>query len=662
MELPETVHQPHDDYPAVELVNHLVRSLFKLIGSSPALNKFHAELHKCLDELIPAPYLAVAFAGEYHPRAPSLVYQGDENVFPTKALSVQLELIHHVFHTGKSLLIDNDRFSQLLSVGAVSTRENPFASWLGIPLITRDKTIGVLALHRGNDHPEYAKEDEQLLRSVSPYIAQAVEYVHRLDTLNKTNQQLEQKTAQYESDLTDIQLELQLQIDDRERIERQLKHATLHDALTGLPNRNFLLGRLSGALMTYVQDPRYLFAVLFLDLDRFKVINDSVGHLVGDELLTHVGNRISRCLQPGDLVARLGGDEFAVVLHDIQNGDDACQFAQRLLDVLSTPLRIGGKEVFTSASIGIALVAPRYAKAEELLRDADVAMYRAKAQGRQRYWLFDERLHQEALRLLELESDLRRAITRQEFEPYFQPIVQLENASIVGFEALLRWNHPERGVLAPGQFLDVAEENGLSEQIDWLMFERVCALTSALVGDNGFISVNLSGHHFRSDQLVDDFLAMLKKHRVPTSSIRVEITEHVLLENPPAVKEMMESLRQHGISISLDDFGTGYSSLSYLHQYPIQTLKVDRSFVSELKPGEISGSYVVVRAIHALADSLSMQVIPEGVETENQRAALLEIGCEFGQGYLFSKPLPAAHWLSLSSQHVHRPTALSQQA
>lgn len=646
MELAETVHDSVIHQAHIEPVNRLLYSLIKLISCTREINKFHAGLHKILNELLIIPQLTIALAVGGGERTLNFVYRGERQTPSGIAVRLERELTEHVFHTGQELLVDRLRFEQLASTGVISIHENPFSSWLGIPLKYSGKAVGVLVMHRDSDYPAYTHGDQELLGSISPYLAQTLQHVHQVDSLNNSHQQLEQKLALCTSQLVEMQQELQLQIDERESIERQLKHATLHDALTGLPNRNFLLGRLSGALMTYVHDPRYLFAVLFLDLDRFKVINDSVGHLVGDELLNHMGSRISRCLQPGDLVARLGGDEFAIVLHDIQSADDACDFAQRLLEVLSTPLRIGGKEIFTSASIGIAVVAPRYAKAEELLRDADVAMYRAKAQGRQRYWLFDERLHQEAIRVLELESDLRRAITRQEFEPYFQPIVRLIDGSIVGFEALLRWNHPGRGVLAPGQFLDVAEDNALSEQIDWLMFERVCSLAPALVGDIGFISINLSGRHFRSEQLVSDFIAMLKKHSVPPSLIRIEVTEHVLLENPPAVKLMMEALRHHGISIALDDFGTGYSSLSYLHQYPLQTLKVDRSFVSELKAGETSGSYAIVRAIHALADSLSMQVIPEGVETESQRIALREIGCDLAQGYLFSVPLPASHWLA----------------
>jgi len=314
--------------------------------------------------------------------------------------------------------------------------------------------------------------------------------------------------------------------------------------------------------------------------------------------------------------------------------------------VLNAPIRLGGKEVFTSTSIGIAIAAARYNKAEELLRDADVAMYRAKAEGRHRYALFDEHLHQEAMQLLELEIDLRRAISRNEFTPFFQPIVRLHDRSVVGYEALLRWQHPQRGLLHPADFLTVAEDNGAAEQIDWQMFERVFEVAPQLLTKPGyFIGINLSGRHFRSDVLDQELLALLRRHNIKPESVRIEVTERMLIDNPPAAKRMLEALRRDGLSVSLDDFGTGYSSLSYLHQYPLQALKIDRSFIADLVPNQTGGSSAVVRAIQAMAGTLGMQVIAEGIETEAQRQALMDLGCEFGQGFLFARPAPAHTWI-----------------
>jgi EAL domain-containing protein (putative c-di-GMP-specific phosphodiesterase class I) len=307
---------------------------------------------------------------------------------------------------------------------------------------------------------------------------------------------------------------------------------------------------------------------------------------------------------------------------------------------------IAGKELFTSASVGIALGNARYRKAEELLRDADVAMYRAKAHGRQRFEIFDERLHQEALQLLDLESDLRRAIQRAEFEPHFQPIVNLSDRRVLGYEALLRWRHPGRGVLCPCDFLKVAEDSGSVEQIDWQLFEHACRDIPTLQGTGGYVTLNVSPRHFRSPALARQLLDLLAEHGVEPCSVRVEVTEGALLENPDQVFATLDALREAGVLAALDDFGTGYSSLSYLHRFPLHALKIDRSFVSALQPGNRGGSAAVVRAVLALANTLGMEVIAEGIETEEQRQWLLEIGCQMGQGFLFSQARPVVDWVA----------------
>ncbi len=399
-------------------------------------------------------------------------------------------------------------------------------------------------------------------------------------------------------------------------------------------------------MQRYVANPSEQFAVLFIDLDRFKVINDSVGHLVGDDLLFQVGGRIRACLKTRDVVARLGGDEFAVLLEGIVDTNKATLIAERIISELQTPFRLGTKEIFTSASIGIALSSPHYRQPEELLRDADAAMYNAKDGGRHRAAMFDDRLRREALSLLDMESDLRHALSRNEFEPFYQPIVELADGRVTGYEALLRWHHPERGLLAPNDFLLIAEECGCAEAIDWQIFEQVCTQAVRLIGTEGFISINVSGRHFRSADLDQRLLALFDQYAVPTRCIRIEVTEHALLENPTQVKQMLQNLRSHGVGIALDDFGTGYSSLSYLHQYPFETLKIDRSFITELPPDDAeTQGLALVRAIQVLADSLQMKVIAEGIEEESQRQALLRVGCRYGQGFLFAEPQPASTWL-----------------
>jgi diguanylate cyclase (GGDEF)-like protein len=620
----------------------------ELANSTESLDDFYAAVHRAVGGLLYARnfYIALLSDDQSYLTFPYSVDERDSKRFPRQLGS---GLTEYVLRTGSALMADREGLEKLYASGAATPIGARSRSWLGVPLICGDKPVGVLAVQSHSEEHRYTPRDQELLTFVSYHIANALERKRNAESLKHAYADLEQRVIERTSELAAANRELREHIAVRERMERQLKHETLHDALTGLPNRNFLLERLGQALAAFTRNPQHRFAVLFLDLDRFKVVNDSVGHLFGDELLNEVGGRIAACLEPRDLVARLGGDEFAILLNEIASADEACLMAQRVIDMLNAPVRLGGKEIFTSTSIGIAMASPRYRKAEELLRDADVAMYRAKAEGRHRFALFDEHLHQEAMQLLEIESDLRRAIARNEFVPFFQPIVRLSDRAIVGYEALLRWQHPERGILKPADFLNIAEDSGAAEQIDWQMFERVCEIAPPLLASGGFIGINLSGKHFRSETLDEKLLSLLRRHAIKPSSMRIEVTERMLIDNPPSAMRLLDSLRRAGASVSLDDFGTGYSSLSYLHQYPVQSLKIDRSFIAELG-AEKTGSTTVVRAIIALAGALGMQVIAEGIETEAQHDMLVQLGCEFGQGFLYAGPQPAHIWIERAAK------------
>lgn len=616
----------------------------ELANSTESIEAFYASVHRTVGGLLYARNFYIALLSEDRGLL-TFPYSVDERDIKREPRPLGGGLTEYVLQSGQALLADQLGLDRLFATGAVQPSGARSRSWLGVPLICGDRTVGVLAVQSHSEEHQYTPRDQELLTFVSYHIANALDRKRTAESLKHAYADLEQRVNERTSELATVNRELREHIGVRERMERQLKHETLHDALTGLPNRNFLLERMSQSLAAFKRDPRHRFAVLFLDLDRFKVVNDSVGHLIGDELLNEVGGRIAACLEPRDLVSRLGGDEFAILLNDIEDADDACSLAQRVIDALNAPIRLGGKEIFTSTSIGIAIGASRYQKAEELLRDADVAMYRAKAEGRHRYALFDQHLHQEAMQLLELESDLRRAIARNEFTPFFQPIVTLADRTTVGYEALLRWQHPQRGMLLPADFLAVAEESGAAEEIDWQMFERVFEIAPALLERGGFIGINLSGRHFRSEALDQTLLDLLKRHAIPPERVCIEVTERMLIENPPAAKRMLDALRRQGLSVSLDDFGTGYSSLSYLHQYPVQALKIDRSFISDLTLDPNSGSAPVVRAILALAGALGMQVVAEGIETEDQHGALMQLGCVYGQGFLYARPQPAHIWI-----------------
>ncbi|MDO1527663.1 EAL domain-containing protein [Fulvimonas sp. R45] len=622
----------------------LQAALFRIaeLASAPEGGEdFYAAMHRVIGGLLYARNFYIALLDEDGQRI-SFPYSVDEADAQRQPRPVGKGATEYVMRTGQPLLADRQVFARLSEQDTCHEAGTPSVCWLGVPLVWDGQVRGALVVQSYTPEHVYGEHDQDLLTFVGYHVANALQRKRTNESLKHAYASLERRVTERTRALALANRDLREQIAERERVERRLKYETLHDSLTGLPNRTLLLQRLEHAMQRHQQNPDTLFAVLFIDLDRFKVINDSVGHLIGDDLLFQVGGRIRACLKTRDVVARLGGDEFAVLLEDVDDAPHAVQVAERIIGELQVPFRLGAKEVFTSASIGIAVSSPHYLRPEELLRDADSAMYRAKDAGRHCAAVFDDRLRYEALSLLEMEGDLRRALGRREFVPFYQPIVALEDGRTVGYEALLRWRHPERGLLMPGDFLAVAEENGSSESIDWQIFEQVCAQAGALVGEHGFVSFNVSGRHFRSADLDQRLLDLFRAHRVPPHCLRIEVTEHTLLENPAQVKRILGNLRRHGVGVALDDFGTGYSSLSYLHQYPVQTLKIDRSFIVEM---EHEGGVAVVRAIQVLADSLGLQVIAEGIEEERQRQALLRIGSRYGQGFLFADARAAEDWL-----------------
>ena len=618
----------------------LQQALFRIAEvsqSSASMDSFYASVHKIVGELLHAKnfYIALITDDGQHLEFP---YSADERDVIRSVREMGRGLTEYVLRAAKPALLNRHDIDVLEQHGEIIAIGTKSVSWMGVPLLIAGHVKGVIALQSYTEDYQYKELDKELVSFVGVHIANALERRLTNENLRKAYAELEHRVTERTYELASANNELRDQILVRERMELKLKHETLHDALTGLPNRTHLLGRLGRALARYHNDASRLFAVLFLDLDRFKIVNDSVGHLVGDELLKEAAKRISSCVREPDLVSRLGGDEFAVVLENIADQDDVIIVADRIIRALSGPMRIAGKELFTSASIGIAIVDARYRNPEELLRDADVAMYRAKAGGRKRYFLFDERLHEIALMTLNLENDLRRALQRKEFQPFYQPITQLIDGKVVGFEALMRWNHPERGLLAPGEFLEIAEETGNLEAMDWQIYEQVCIDLESLVVMGTYVTLNVSPVHLRDKAFAERFLALMDRHNVKPQSLRLEVTEGALLEDPEQVASCLSILKQLGVHTMLDDFGTGYSSLSYLHRFPLSGLKIDRSFVNALQEGEAGGSTAIVRAIRLMADSLGLDVIAEGIETEEQRQQLRLLGLTLGQGYLFARP------------------------
>jgi diguanylate cyclase (GGDEF)-like protein/PAS domain S-box-containing protein len=431
-------------------------------------------------------------------------------------------------------------------------------------------------------------------------------------------------------------------ITDRKLAEKKLQYEASHDALTDLPNRAHFMERLEKALTKAQKDPNHKVSVLFIDLDRFKVINDSLGHLIGDQLLVGIGSRLRECLRPKDIVARLGGDEFTILVEGHHHPDEIIKIAERVREKFALPFDLDGNEIYSSASIGILHLSDKHLTPADLMRDADTAMYQAKRAGKARHEVFDEKMHKAAKETLQLENDLRRAVERQELVVFYQSIHSLEDGRILGFEALARWNHPEFGVLSPNKFIPLAEEIGLIDALGEQILRRACfemrGLRENTVESLPFIlNVNLSSKQFEKPDLVQNIKRILEETGFPPDRLKLEITESVFFDYRERAVEMLHQLREIGIEINIDDFGTGYSNLSYLMQLPISTLKIDRSFVEPIKAD--GNNTAIIQTIMMLAQNLGMKVIAEGVETAAQFEQLKKFNCESAQGYFFSRPM-----------------------
>lgn len=436
----------------------------------------------------------------------------------------------------------------------------------------------------------------------------------------------------------------QTDITSRKQAEEKLLHDALHDSLTGLPNRALFIDRLTQSMARLRRFRSHRFAVLFLDLDRFKVINDSLGHAVGDELLIAVGERLGNVVREMDTVARFGGDEFAILLDESGTKEEAIGAARRIEATLQKPFELSDSEVFTSASVGIALSSAGYNTVEHMLRDADIAMYRAKG-GDKGYEIFSPTMHLNTVRAYRLETELRRAVKKDEFELHYQPIVSLANGAVGGFEALLRWRHPQEGLISAGEFISLAEETGMIKDIGRHVLYEACRQLRAWQKSDGphdqlFVSVNVSNKQVLDPSLIQDVINVLEKTDINPNCLKLEMTESLIVGDDKGTKDTIQNLSALGIELYLDDFGTGYSSLNMVHRFPIRALKIDYSFIKMLDADDENVD--IVKTIVALAKSLSVPVIAEGVESRHQLKELRRLGSDFAQGFLFAKALPAA--------------------
>lgn len=477
---------------------------------------------------------------------------------------------------------------------------------------------------------------------------------HMIEHLQIMTSTLEQQVIERTTQLSQTNRQLQNELSERQRMEERLAYTALHDPLTNLPNRALFMDRLEHVMERAKRHSNYSFAVIFIDLDRFKVVNDSMGHNVGDLLLVESAQRLVACIRSQDTIARFGGDEFVILLEDLENSNDYIQVAERIQEELASPAHLQGYMMFISTSMGIVLGDSRYERAEDILRDADIAMYHAKKQGRGRYEVFVPSMLKGVLSRLELENNLRNAMQKQELLIQYQPILSLETRHIIGFEALLRWQHPKHGLLLPAEFMPLAEEIGLIIPIGYWVLDEAC--NQLRNWQNRFpsqpltMNVNLSPRQCIENDLVDKILEIVRKHQIDPGYLKLELTESLIVENSPQTAAILSKLRDLGIQVYIDDFGSGYTSLGHLETSYINTLKIGRNFTSQM--GINSNGIRIVQTILTLAHNLGMKVIAEGVETDDQLAQLEAMDCEFAQGYFIAKPLESREAsILLEKQH-----------
>ena len=603
------------------------------------IKEFYAQVHNIIGQLINASNFFIAKL-DHDIDVISFVYYQDQE---TKNLESDFQprklnkgFTELVLNQNQTVLLHNSDMQDLHNSGQVSYYRKNMASWLGVPLRLGEQVLGAMVVQSYDESIKYSQQDAELLNFVANHVSSAIQRRETIDNKRVAHDLLE-KQVKIRT------LALEEEIRQRKSAEEQLKHTATHDSLTGLPNRSVFVDLLNHAIACRKRRPNQQFAILFLDLDRFKMVNDSLGHHAGDLLLQMVASELNNIVRGKDTVARLGGDEFVILIEDLDSKEEAYDVAKRITDFLKKPFVIEGQTVFIGTSIGLLFSDERYESADNMLRDADTAMYHAKDSGKGRYEVFDSSMQQKVQDALALELDIREAIELKEFEPYFQPIIRLSDNKTMGFEALARWQSHKRGFVFPNDFIPLAEETGLVLSVDLQILEKSCqqlkSIEKSLNLDNLYISCNMFCDHFFNPTFPDEIKKIIERVGIRPQQVRIELVERALLENNEIVLTNMQVLKQYGVKILLDDFGTGYSSLSYLHRFPIDVLKIDRSFINNVH--EHDNHQAIIKTIIDLATNLQMATVGEGIENAADAKLLVEMECMYGQGYFFNKPMPA---------------------
>jgi len=627
--------------------HQVLLNISELTAKSQAIDDFYQALHHEVSKLLPATNFYIALLSEDKSQL-EFPYYCDERLPQPKTRKLSNGLSELAIRQEKPILLRDRTIYSLAARGEVTecafTQHYPEhelpKAWLASPLSDQDEIFGVIAIQHYQDESAYQSKDLELMRFVSHHISIEILRQKIQQQALQSHEALEQIINTRTQELQATNLNLRMQIEERRKAEARLYHEAHHDALTQLPNRAMFSDRLTYSIRHLKRYPNHRFAILFIDLDRFKMINDTLGHHAGDQFLIEISQRLLKCVRDNDILARLGGDEFVVLLDSLQSLDDVEEIASRIITSIAQPFELEGHTLYSNASIGIAQSSLNYKDANEILRDADAAMYQAKNLGRGRYVFFDDSMREQLLASMTLEQELRQAITSKQFELHYQKISDLSSTKTIGFEVLLRWQHPTKGLLTPSEFLFMAEETGMILDIETWVIEEVCLQLKrwkqSKEYEHIFIGVNLSGRHLTQANQLTKLIDLIRLNTIEPERIILEFNESAFARHAELALKGLRKLKEFGVKLALDDYGAGLSSFNFLHNYPFEFIKLDRSFIRTLNHNDKNLS--LVKALHELGTNFGYRLVAEGIESEAMLQKLQNVGCEFGQGYHISRP------------------------
>ena len=642
-QLREINHELQDEIKERQKIEALQQALFEISELSATMEgnlaDFYGKLHDALARLIHAPNLYIA-TWDKKANLLTFPYFHDENNKTVKPRPLGKGLTEYVLRTGRAELIDASKARELAETDDIcpelvySMRQSQ-NSWIGAPLIVDGEVSGVIGIQAYNKEYFYTFKDLELLRFVSHHIAVALERKKASEAIYAYNNELTLRVKERTQELDETNAHLKKQIEERKEIELKLIHDAHHDTLTGLPNRAMFMNRLELALANKQRFPDNKFAVLFIDLDRFKLINDTLGHHAGDQFLIEVSERIGQCIRAHDLSARLGGDEFVILLDDFESDEDVEEVSLRILETLSRAFSLDGAEMYSGGSIGIAYVEAWYKSADEIIRDADAAMYQAKSLGRGRYVLFDQSMREKLLEEIELENEFRRTLKLKSFNCHYQPVLHLGDSSVIYHECYVRWIHSSIGPVKKDQFLRIIEHSGLTMEMDNFMVEKACRILAGkedtpFISEYDKVAINLSVNHLLQTKLVNQLIQTVMDSGISPQRLVIEIDESLLNRKTQQVLSAIKMLKKAGVTLVLDNFGNGLASLNYLCSYPFDYVKFDRRFVRSLPNAE--QNLKLIQSVQQISQHFGFELIAEGIQSAAQCEALVSIGCELGQG------------------------------